>query len=303
MKDYYQILEITSQADKQAIRSAYKRLAFMYHPDKNPDNPVAEEKFKLINEAYQVLSDDEKKEIYDLQFRLYNLKSYQQINPPNTAFQRRNAAYYHERHYNRPRYIREEQLSKIEKIKAWGIATIIILFFGSFIGILGNWQIRKTANERLEEGILLMDEGDWEKADSRFNEVLNLQKNHTGAYLQKALLYADKYHLPKHACYFLDKSIELSEKPSAFMIMKRGICLYKLKDFGAAFTDFARVIDDVDVTDNESFLKTQSHFYLGLSLHKQDAQLHREQICKEWKIAAQHGLKEAADSLQSFCNP
>ncbi|NWF66446.1 MAG: molecular chaperone DnaJ [Campylobacterales bacterium] len=63
--NYYKILEVEKDADKAQIKKNYRRLAMKYHPDKNPDDKEAEERFKLINEAYQVLSDDEKRAIYD----------------------------------------------------------------------------------------------------------------------------------------------------------------------------------------------------------------------------------------------
>ena len=63
--DYYEILGVSRNATKVEIKKAYRRLAMKYHPDKNPGDKEAEEKFKLINEAYQVLSDDEKRAIYD----------------------------------------------------------------------------------------------------------------------------------------------------------------------------------------------------------------------------------------------
>lgn len=62
---YYELLQVSKNASKDEIKRAYRKLAMQYHPDRNPDNPEAEEKFKLINEAYQVLSDDEKRSIYD----------------------------------------------------------------------------------------------------------------------------------------------------------------------------------------------------------------------------------------------
>ncbi|NPA11297.1 MAG: molecular chaperone DnaJ [Epsilonproteobacteria bacterium] len=63
--DYYEILGVSRSATKVEIKKAYRKLAMKYHPDKNPGDKEAEEMFKKINEAYQVLSDDEKRAIYD----------------------------------------------------------------------------------------------------------------------------------------------------------------------------------------------------------------------------------------------
>lgn len=64
-KDYYQILGVSRNATDQEIKSAYRKLAMKYHPDRNPGNKEAEDKFKDINEANQVLSDAEKRARYD----------------------------------------------------------------------------------------------------------------------------------------------------------------------------------------------------------------------------------------------
>lgn len=64
-KDYYKILGVEKNATKDDIKRAYRKLAKRYHPDKNPDDKKAEEKFKEINEANEVLSDPEKKARYD----------------------------------------------------------------------------------------------------------------------------------------------------------------------------------------------------------------------------------------------
>jgi len=63
--DYYQILGVDRNATPQAIKEAYRKLAFQYHPDRNKENPSAVEKMKEINEAYAVLSDSRKRKDYD----------------------------------------------------------------------------------------------------------------------------------------------------------------------------------------------------------------------------------------------
>ena len=64
-RDYYEILEVPKSATKEEIKKAYRKKAIQYHPDKNPDDHTAEEKFKEAAEAYEVLSDDNKKARYD----------------------------------------------------------------------------------------------------------------------------------------------------------------------------------------------------------------------------------------------
>jgi curved DNA-binding protein len=64
-KDYYKILGVSKTATADEIKSAFRKLATKYHPDKNKTDPKAEEKFKDINEAYQVLSDPDKRNKYD----------------------------------------------------------------------------------------------------------------------------------------------------------------------------------------------------------------------------------------------
>jgi curved DNA-binding protein len=64
-KDYYDVLGVGRDAEDKAVRKAFRRLARQYHPDVNPDDPEAEERFREINEAYEVLSDPQKRAKYD----------------------------------------------------------------------------------------------------------------------------------------------------------------------------------------------------------------------------------------------
>lgn len=64
-RDYYEILDVSKDASKEEIKKSYRKKALKYHPDKNPDDKGAEQKFKEAAEAYEVLSNADKKARYD----------------------------------------------------------------------------------------------------------------------------------------------------------------------------------------------------------------------------------------------
>ena len=64
-KDYYDVLGVSKSASKDELKKAYRKLAMKYHPDRNPDDSQAAEKFKELSEAYEILSDDQKRQTYD----------------------------------------------------------------------------------------------------------------------------------------------------------------------------------------------------------------------------------------------
>ena len=64
-RDYYEVLGVDKNATPEQIKKAYRKKAIEFHPDRNPGNKEAEEKFKEAAEAYDVLSDEKKKQLYD----------------------------------------------------------------------------------------------------------------------------------------------------------------------------------------------------------------------------------------------
>ena len=68
-RDYYRTLGLTLEASAEEIKKTYRKLAMQHHPDRNGGNPDSEERLKEINEAYQILGDEEKRRRYNLQCR------------------------------------------------------------------------------------------------------------------------------------------------------------------------------------------------------------------------------------------
>jgi curved DNA-binding protein CbpA len=129
MTDYYQILGLKPDASSTSIRSAYKRLAMLYHPDRNPGNAQAEELFKIINEAYQVLSHTAKKQQYDMRYHGLNHKENHSTAHDMRAYWREyhRKQYEHWRQNQQPAYQFDKRYFRIQ-----GLAIVTFLVIAGF---------------------------------------------------------------------------------------------------------------------------------------------------------------------------
>ena len=94
MENYYETLEVSKNASKEVIEKAYKALALKYHPDvqsNNKDKKISEDKFKTIAEAYEILSDEQKKKQYDEKFELHQKKESERLIKVQTKAHAQNA--------------------------------------------------------------------------------------------------------------------------------------------------------------------------------------------------------------------
>lgn len=131
MKDFYHILGVPQTASAAQIRAAFKRLAMQYHPDKNPNDPTAEEIFKRVNEAYHTLSDPLKKARYDSRFYTYETQTSTQAAEEHWREVRRKQ-YQARRQYTPPKETRYDTGSGYFKIQGLAFVVFIIMSGISF---------------------------------------------------------------------------------------------------------------------------------------------------------------------------
>ena len=168
--NYYELLGVDQKADQKAIKNAYKKLAFQYHPDKNPGSPHAENMFKEINNAYQTLSDPEKRALYDLKisYTAYQ-KTFTYERPVYSHQNYRKKKYDYQRGYDK--YIKERN----RVANWWAVAILAAISIVYFIMAGVKDYLAKVKEERLmvaEENIL--DNAREKYAAGIFSEALGI---------------------------------------------------------------------------------------------------------------------------------
>ncbi len=142
MKNYYEILGIDRSASDKEIKQAYRTMAVIYHPDKNPGDDYAEEKFKEINEAYQILSNTGKKSQFDLILN-YNLANQQKKQYSYNANERSRPQYnppprpqYRAREeFEEPQLSFEDSIRNLSEKNFLVIGLLVIVLVSSVIGL------------------------------------------------------------------------------------------------------------------------------------------------------------------------
>lgn len=183
MVNLYEVLGLPNFASSAEVKSAFKRLAFQYHPDRNPNNPLAEEKFKAINHAYQYLGNPDKKARYDHLLRLG-------YDPTARPMSRRQPV----QHPRRPVYIKkvspEEQAEQERYIKAapWvAIAIVGYMFFivYSLFALIGRLNYH-WAYEAYKKGHYM-------EAEHYLNQGLGTDHDYFRALFLRGKIYIDHF--------------------------------------------------------------------------------------------------------------
>lgn len=192
MLDYYQVLGVNRDSDLSEIKGAYKKLALKYHPDKNPNNPAAEEYFKHVNTAYQTLSDPYKKASYDL---MLNYAAQRSAQPTTQTHYRRHPQNQEKSVYDRygkfswknapkyktaPVYRIDKNYVKIQAITLFSVFILSTIIMGAYR--LNNYyeeqellELQRQNELAVENARKLFDKGEYAQAITEITRLIREQ--------------------------------------------------------------------------------------------------------------------------------
>ncbi len=286
MADYYQILGVDKGASNQQIKTAFKKLALQYHPDRNPGNSTAEDKFKQINEAYQVLSQADTKLLYDLKL---NGQYIPQKHVYPTYHQQ--SEYTHTQSQSRPRYYTPVYTKQqLRKVYVAGVAFFVLIFIFSYF--LNAYMNGKTAKIHYAKAIRLAEENELYPALTELNQALYFDEEYAEAYQKRGELRLVAGHAHSYVYHDFNKAIEYAaEKATPEMYFFRGLCLYRM-------AKYAKVIEDCKKAYADNELKGPALFLQGAA---KNALRDEEGACKDWQQAKSLGVQAAKDSISINC--
>ena len=237
--NYYHILGVSASATVREIKLAYKKLAIQYHPDKHQGNTYFEEKFKQVNEAYQVLSNPHKRAAYDLKLQyLLQLKLRQQgAHQQHYRYQGpvRRPSSVSERHY---RPIPKSQFIK----KDWYIVGAIFGGIIIFCLILKLIMDHVTALDNYEKALTEIEEERWSSAHSHLSEAIYFKPSYAAAYMKRAKIAMEVRQDYSAASADLDATITNAEQKTAQMYFLRSKCYQQLRNPSGAEADLTSAI-------------------------------------------------------------
>ncbi len=240
--NFYSILGVSPIASAKEVKAAYKQLALKYHPDKNPGNARAEELFKLVNSAYQTLSNPSKRARYDMRLQLQRQRQRAVSQHHTTYYDPRYAptrppAGVTERHYRK----REPKPDRFSR-KDWYIT------FGFVAGLLFFSMILKltmdhiTGEDNYKTALTYIGDGKYTSAHRLLSDAIQFMPDNAAAYEARAAIELNNFEDYKAALRDLDRAIALREEPSAQLYYMRGRCRQQLELHQKAEQDLSKAI-------------------------------------------------------------
>ncbi|MFN8415887.1 MAG: DnaJ domain-containing protein [Cytophagaceae bacterium] len=256
MQTYYSILGVPTSASTDDIKKAFKSLAKAHHPDKNPGSTYHDEKFKLINEAYQVLSDPVKKSKYDAYILYGNTTNYTHQRTTQT-----NQQTTYKRPKRDPKVVEEERKLKRKYYFFTALFAVGITVFGTFFYYFMN---KYTAKTYYEKGLKFEQLGNYSYALQAYLASLQQYEDFPEANekLGDMILINSKDH--DKASYYFIKAYSLYESPkdkkrSLYKNIESLTLSNRYYDADVALTKASSISDTESYKDSLLFLLAQNY--------------------------------------------
>ena len=233
MKNYYTILGIQPSASDKEIKQAYRTMAVIYHPDKNQGDNYAEEKFKEINEAYQILSNISKKSQFDLilNYNLANKQKQQYSYNPNERSRPQYSPtprprYRESEQQGKPTLSFEDSIRNLSEKNFLRIGILVVLVVSSIIGLAEYISYQRDLNveKRIEKTRLFLE-------SAQKSTLSSIKKNDFDTALKKIdesqNLYPNEYYLTSLSHYITDS------------LQKRANFYFQNRNYDKALNDLA----------------------------------------------------------------
>ncbi|MCU0390173.1 MAG: DnaJ domain-containing protein [Thermoflexibacter sp.] len=235
MENYYAILGLPNYSSEEEIKRAFKKMALLYHPDRNPNDSGAEEKFKLINQAYQVLSNSDKKRKYD-EILLHG--NYGYTFKFNHTEQRQQEA--PQRHYTPPTTVyqtwRKERGKQEKQAIIFSISAVVYFFIivSSFFQFYSRIQYL--------EALDAYENKKYEEALYHLRACTGADPSYGRAYYLKGLIYLERMDYNGEAVSNFSMAIKHTYQSPLDYYYRRALAYTNLREENLAEKDFERVL-------------------------------------------------------------
>lgn len=259
MDNLYSILGLPNFASDEEVRRVFKKLAFQYHPDHNPENPEAEEKFKLINEAYRILSNPDKKCRYD-EILLYG--DYKFTFTQNTENQESSTEEYHRAEQKR-RYANQQTYYQEWKLKRGKDEKQALIFVGvtiSYLFVIINAVMGFYARHQYVSALEAIESKQYEQALHYLRTANGADTRFAKAFFLKGEVYMKYYDYNGEAVANFTLAMEHIYQIPTEYYFKRGLAYTYLREEKPAEADF-KVVLARDVSYDRQITKILAEAY------------------------------------------
>ncbi|GAB4134572.1 MAG: hypothetical protein OHK0045_23220 [Raineya sp.] len=285
-KNYYEILGVFPSASQKEIKLAYKKLAILYHPDKNPNNKEAEELFKQISEAYQTLSNPEKRNFYDVKIGIKQevspLYYYKAAQREQEQRQEVKKAVFLEfiRKYRRQKEQERAEIQETSRTANFWIGVVMSIFI-VIVAIINFLDIRER-RFLYQQALLYYHSREFKKSDSLAN-ILSRRKprNENYALLHTQNLIAQKYFDIAHEQLTYSGYLDRPEFKFWWII-----CKHQLEEMSTSKT-----LEAINELEQQGF--KESSLYFWRALLKFELLADKQSICQDLHTANILGSWEA----------